>query len=114
MEIAATLVSSSLRAVLLGVARSPIQGARVDCAELARTRSASGASWRPELVWAASKQKTKKRKERRKDGGGRGRSTHGWSFDALMLVWDEAFDRCCADAGRAAAVRALGKQGLQR
>lgn len=67
-------------------------------------------SWQLGLVWAASKTK-KKGREKRKSGGAKGK---GWSFDQLMLVWDDAFEKCCEDAQRVATLRSLGKEGVQR
>jgi hypothetical protein len=110
MQMAAAFVSSSPRHALLCAARSAVQGSRLESPELGVSRSAG--PWRPGLVWAASKQK-RKGKEKRKAGGGRGRGPD-WNFDALMLVWDEVFNRSCEDAAKAAAIRALGHKGLER
>ena len=111
---AGAFVSSSPRHGLLCAARSSIQGVRLESVSSIRAPASAG-SWRPGLAWAASKQKKKGKEKRRAGGAGgaRGRGP-GWKFDALMLVWDEVFDRCCEDAERATAIRALGKKGLAR
>jgi hypothetical protein len=62
------------------------------------------------------REKKKKGKEKKRVGvgdgiGGRGK---GWSFDQLMLVWDDAFDKCCEDLERAASLRNLGKKGFEK
>lgn len=114
-QMAATFVSSP---DLLCSVESSIRGSRREFAALVSgvRVSVSGGSWRPGFVCVASSKQKKKGKEKRKTGGAGGgrRRSHGWSFDALMLVWDEVFDRCCADGGRAAAIRTLGMKGLQR
>ncbi|KAG0553833.1 hypothetical protein KC19_12G042500 [Ceratodon purpureus] len=116
MQMAAAFVgSAATRHGPLCAARSGIQGTKLECVEMVSSvgvsTSVDDGAWRPGLVWAASKQK-KKGKASRKSGGGR--SAHDWSFDALMLVWDEVFDRCCEDSGRAGVIRALGRKGLER
>lgn len=79
-------------------------------------RSPREEAWRPVRTWAVKREKKKKGKEKKRVGvgdgiGGRGK---GWSFDQLMLVWDDAFDKCCEDLERAASLRNLGKKGFEK
>jgi hypothetical protein len=79
-------------------------------------RSPREEAWRPVRTWAVKREKKKKGKEKKRVGGGDGVGGRGkgWSFDQLMLVWDDAFDKCCEDLERAASLRNLGKKGFEK
>lgn len=98
---------------------SSIRGSRVELGQFAELVSGvrstgSGGSWQPGLAWAASKQKKGKAKEKRKSSGGGRARTSQWNFDALMLVWDDAFDKNCEDRERASTIRSVANGGLER
>lgn len=98
---------------------SSLQGTRLEIAANVHYNNHGGcgcASRRspPGVAFAAAsnKQKKKKGKEKRKSPGGAfGR---GWSFDQLMLVWDDVFDNVCEDTELVAKMRMLGQNGLER
>ncbi|CAK9881356.1 unnamed protein product [Sphagnum jensenii] len=79
-------------------------------------RSPREEAWRPVRTWAVKREKKKKGKEKKRVGGGDGVGGRGkgWSFDQLMLVWDDAFDKCCEDLERAKSLRNLGKKGFEK
>lgn len=97
---------------------SPLQGTRLEIAINVQINNHGGfgcASRRssPGVAFAAAGNKQKKKgKEKRKSPGGT--LSRGWSFDQLMLVWDEVFDKVCEDTELVAKMRTLGQNGLER